>query len=138
MQRTPLRKSRALTATVCASLSCSVLHAQTVLFTHGGAAHLNEFGATVAGPGDLDGDGVPDFAIGSPGADFGGSNAGRVTAFSGSDGSELFHFDGTAGHRVGESLDAAGDVDGDGHADIIVAAFFDDANGNDSGTVTLR
>jgi hypothetical protein len=72
------------------------------------------FGASVAGIGDADADGVVDLAGGTP--------ANYVKAFSGADGSSLFtHFgspDGTFSFSVGP----AGDRDADGHADVLAGA----------------
>src|SRR5690606_18528716 len=42
------------------------------------------FGASVAGPADLDGDGVPDFVVGAPLADHWSNNTGAVYVMSGS------------------------------------------------------
>lgn len=75
------------------------------------------FGLSVAGIGDADGDGVPDYAAGGPFA----AN-GRVVVFSGADHSVLHDLSGGAGSQFGYDLNAAGDVDGDGHADFIVGS----------------
>ncbi len=91
------------------------------------------FGATlggvlriaVASAGDLNGDGTPDFAIGTPSALTNGVITGELVAYSGADNSPLFSHPGTPGSALGHSLSAAGDVNGDDLDDLIVAAPFD-------------
>ncbi len=76
---------------------------------------------SAAGVGDLDGDGVPDVALGLPLDDTAGPDAGAVRVFSGADGSEFLTVLGpTPGQRFGASLAAAGDVDADGVGDLVV------------------
>jgi hypothetical protein len=76
------------------------------------------FGTAVAGLGDQNGDGVPDFAVGVPGAD-------RVDVFSGRDRTlirSLHDPEGRSGLNFGYSVVGIGDVDGDGVEDIAVGA----------------
>jgi PKD repeat protein len=79
----------------------------------------------VAGPGDVDRDGVPDVIVGADGADPGGvSGAGSAYVRSGADGSLLHRFDGTAEFDcLGWEVAGAGDVDGDGWIDLITAGW---------------
>lgn len=81
------------------------------------------FGHSVAGIGDISGDGVPDILAGSPNESTPtGQLSGRAYALSGSDGSTLFTLDGLAtGDRFGWNVAGAGDMDGDGVGELIVA-----------------
>ncbi len=75
-------------------------------------------------PGDVDGDGVPDVYASDWANAAKGPSTGRVYLHSGADGRRLFTFTGeTAGDGLGTSPSVAGDVDGDGHADLIVGAW---------------
>ncbi len=89
----------------------------------------------VTGGYDLDGDGTPDLIVGAPRTSLGGADSGSVYAFSGTDGSQLWRIDGAAGDRIGDAIDIAGDVDGDGLADPVVLAPRADNGGTDSGAV---
>jgi WD40 repeat protein len=82
------------------------------------------FGCAVASPGDIDGDQVPDFIYGVFDTSV---YDGRVTARSGQDGHELWHYgEGGTGdddvHHRGYQLAVLGDLDGDGIADLAVAS----------------
>lgn len=93
------------------------------LWSYQGEAALDRFGDEVRGPGDVNGDGVPDFLISAPGNDRAGPAAGSVCLYSGADGQLLYRFNGAkAGDRFGSSLRELGDVDGDGLNEFVVGA----------------
>ncbi len=86
------------------------------------------YGWATAAPGDIDGDGTPDFAVGAP--PFQDRRAlGRVFVHSGATGALLRSWSGGTdeddpvfpgrGFSFGICLDGAGDFDGDGHADLL-------------------
>lgn len=84
----------------------------------------DSLGWSVAGPGDVDRDGVPDVAAGAVTASFEGrEKAGTVTIFSGRTGAILHLWGGDlADDWLGSTLDVAGDVDRDGVQDLIAGA----------------
>lgn len=100
---------------------------------HGDAAG-DFLGSDAHAAGDVNGDGVVDFIAGSPGNDSQGFAAGQAIVFSGSDYSVLYRFYGSAANdQFGEHVCGAGDVNGDGYADVVVGSrYFDvsDASGN--------
>ena len=75
-------------------------------------------------PGSVDGDGVPDVYASDWSNAAKGPSTGRVYVYSGKDGHPLLTLTGeTAGEGFGTSPSVAGDVDHDGHADLIVGAW---------------
>ncbi|MCC6699472.1 MAG: FG-GAP repeat protein [Candidatus Hydrogenedentes bacterium] len=107
------------------------------------------FGISAASLGDLDGDGVPDLAVGAAGDDDGGLNRGAVwILFLNADGSVKSHqkiggaeggFTGPLdnGDAFGSALCGVGDLDGDGVADLAAGAPADDDGGTDRGAVWI-
>ncbi|MCP4960884.1 MAG: hypothetical protein GY925_16660, partial [Actinomycetia bacterium] len=105
------------------------------------------FGRSVAGMGDLDGDGIPDIAVGADWDDDGGNARGAVyVLFLNADGTVKAEqkISSTTGGLTGPldnddlfgaSVAGAGDLDGDGIADIAVGAATDDDGGADRGAV---
>lgn len=97
----------------------------SLLYAKSGVAVGDVFGQAVAAAGDINGDGVPDFVVGARYADpYGRVDAGSVYVYSGADGSQLASYHGeTAGDMFGSSLASAGDLNGDGIADLVVGAY---------------
>ena len=109
----------------------------SVLYSLNGDSAGDQFGASVSGAGDVDGDGVGDLIVGAPLDDNNGADSGSARVLSGVDGSVLYSFNGdSAGDQFGASV-SGGDVDGDGFADLIVGAPLDDNNGIDSGSARV-
>lgn len=88
-------------------------------------ASLSGFGSTVAAVGDIDGDGKNELAVGSPGFRItGGNPAGRVQLIRSSDGAIAAETRGTAVYnRLGESLAAASDANGDKQPDLLIGSY---------------
>jgi hypothetical protein len=99
-----------------------------------GTSAGENFGYCVDGGRDINNDGWPDFVVGSPFADYQGANSGSVFVYSGRDGAQLHHFRGTAASDdMGRSCAHAGDVDGDGFADVIGGARLKDQGAANAG-----
>lgn len=95
-----------------------------VLYTVRGSSPGDHLGASASAAGDVNADGTPDFVVGAPDARVPGfRNGGKVQVFSGRDGS-LIHS--LKGERVadflGSSCDELGDLDQDGHDDLLIGA----------------
>ncbi len=107
----------------------------------------DDFGSSVASPGDVDGDGIADIVVGAAGDDDGGSDRGAVwVLFLNVDGTVKSHqkISGTDGNFTGILDDAdyfgfsatsLGDLDGDSIADIAAGATGDDDGGGAKGAV---
>ena len=107
----------------------------SILWQFEGSAAGDQFGSSVAGAGDMNGDGVPDLAVGAPRSDRGGVNSGEVCTFSGADGSLLFRAVGMPWDQLGRSVAAAGDLNADGCSDIAVGVPFSDVAAFNGGSV---
>ena len=117
-----------------------------------GAAAIDQAGKAVSGAGDVNGDGFDDLLIGAHYADPNGSSSGAAyVVFGGAsvgssgaialgslDGSTGFRLTGVAaGDQAGRAVSGAGDVNGDGFADLLIGAPYADPNGSSSGTAYL-
>jgi hypothetical protein len=102
-------------------------------------------GFSLAGPGDLNGDGLDDLVVGDPNAVIDLVRyAGAAAVFTDLSPDEVWF---SGGHMVlegaresgylGYDVAPAGDVDGDGQPDWLVSAYLDDSTGPLAGTVFL-
>jgi hypothetical protein len=88
---------------------------ETLLALHGSEPR-GRFGWVVAAAGDVDADGIPDVIVGSP-------SGNTACVYSGRDGILIHRFEGReAGDRMGVAVACAGDLDADGHDDLLVGA----------------
>lgn len=82
-------------------------------------------GTSVAGAGDMDGDGVPDLIVGSLGN--------YANVYSGLNGALLFTLVGTAGGNFGVSVDGVGQANGIGLNDIVIGDDMTTGGASNSG-----
>ena len=93
----------------------------TLLYDIPGAAPYDYLGSTVAGVGDLDGDGAADFAGASQPLVGTVETPGSVRVFSGADGHAFVHIQGQLGvNLVGLNVRPAGDFNADGVPDVVL------------------
>ncbi len=131
------------------SATTSIRKTVTINSTTAGTSsidNLDLFGGAVAALGDLNGDGVPDVAVGAYGDDTGGTNRGAVhVLFLNADGTvkstQLIAHNTGGGpslsddDRFGRSLAVIGDIDGDGVVDLAVGADGDSGSGTSRGAL---
>jgi FG-GAP repeat protein len=109
---------------------------------------LDSFGCALASPGDLDGDGIEELAVGASGDDDGGPDRGAVwILFLDRDGrlrrdKKLSSTQGSLGplpdgERFGTALAALGDLDGNGVVDLAVGSSGSDDGGTDRGALRI-
>jgi hypothetical protein len=120
---TSLTSSTIVTSTIAVNFTCT--------YVINGIASYEFFGEKVASAGDINKDGKVDFLIGAPEAQISGmSSVGKVCIISGADGSTiLFQKEGPGAdpgaddwEGYGSSLQALGDINGDGYDDFAVGA----------------
>ena len=103
--------------------------------TLAGEATDDRFGWSVSAAGDVDGDGYADLIVGAPSA--GAEGAGRAYLYLGGAAMDNLAdavIDGEAADDLfGESVASAGDVDGDGHDDVLTGAGGQDAGASNAG-----
>jgi hypothetical protein len=91
-----------------------------------GLNQYDSFGCSVSGAGDVNRDGYDDVIVGACNNDAAGSDSGQIYIFYGGqsmDSASDFVFNGSAsGDAFGYSVSGAGDVNGDGYADVIAGA----------------
>ena len=108
----------------------------------------DSFGASMANIGDLNGDGVPDIAVGATSDDTYGTNTGTIHVM-------FMNSNGTVSRTVeinnstvngpilnvhdnfGSAIADIGDLNGDGVPDIAVGAYYDDAGGSNRGAIHI-
>ena len=110
-----------------------------------GAVSGDQTGSNVAGPGDVNGDGRPDVLVGAANASPATIRAAAYVVFGRPSpqpvdlaalGQGGFRIDGVEGDQLGDRAARAGDLNGDGRADVLLGAVFADNNGRDeSGSV---
>ena len=115
----------------------------------GGLDDDDRFGASVAGIGDLNGDGFADIAVGAPYDDDGGDDRGAVwVLFLNADGTVQarqkissqqgnFNDDLKDSDLFGSAIAAIGDLDGDGISDLAVGAPQANDNGKRKGAIWI-
>ena len=104
---------------------------------HRGGGPGENYGAILCAPGDVDGDGVGDLAIGAPAYD--SSQPGYVELRSGATGELLQRLEGCAGERLfGHRLAGPGDVNGDCAADLALSVRTSGEFFTDPGVVRIH
>jgi hypothetical protein len=100
---------------------CSGADGVVLATLHGTGAANGNFGWQVAAAGDVNADGTPDIIVGEPNPDALAIESGVAWVFSGADFSVLYAFAGNTQHgKVGDAVSGAGDVNADGHADLLI------------------
>jgi len=96
-------------------------------------------GDSLVGLGDLDGDGLADFAVGAEGRKYAHFDDGVVRVFSGRTGASLgtLHNPGTSGNHFARDLVNLGDITGDGRDELAVSAYLDDGGATRGGAVFI-
>ncbi len=103
-----------------------------------GAAAGDFFGFAISGAGDVNGDGYADLAVGAYAHNGNGHDSGRVYLYGGGttglSATPDLVIDGQAANDLfGFAVNSAGDVNGDGFADLVIGAFANDTGGDGAG-----
>ena len=136
-----------------ATLNLAALNPATTGFRLDNAGQSYPYGGTVSEIGDINDDGIDDFAIGASLADHNGrKNSGSTYVVYGDengfdaninlsnllDNSDGFRIDGARTHdRSGNSVSSAGDVNNDDIDDLIIGTPYADPNGYSSGSTYI-
>lgn len=112
------------TAFLYMGASSGVATARTELLVGADSADEDKFGSAVAGGGDLNGDGFPDLVVGASKKDDGAIYAfyGDGSTYAGASQTRLTQSDSSSSPEFATSADDAGDLDGDGYAEVVVGA----------------
>ena len=106
-----------------------------------GAADDDEFGISVSTAGDVNNDGYSDVIVGAQYNDTGADNAGSTYIYFGgvsmNNTADLLLTGEAIQDEFGTSVSTAGDINGDGFADVIVGADENDAGGSFAGRAYL-
>jgi len=101
-------------------------------------------GYSVAGAGDVNGDGTSDIVVGAPGSDANGSDSGTsyllhgpITASAILSSAIAEIMGDAAGDQAGTAVSCGGDVNGDGQEDMLVGAPDDDSAASNAGAAYL-
>ncbi|HUR28651.1 MAG TPA: integrin alpha, partial [Planctomycetota bacterium] len=108
--------------------------ANGALLRHIAAGSLQRaFGTSVTAAGDIDFDGLPEFAIGAPDSSTGGTLSGVVRLYSGATAAVLTDYVGLTGSHLGTSVRGGGDISGEGFPDLLLGAPTETAAGIQAG-----
>ncbi len=111
----------------------------TVIWRLAGATGSSFFGTAVDGAGDVDADGYDDVIVGANNDDSATVlDCGSARVYSGRTGQLIHTWFGLSQSSYGASVSAAGDLDGDGYADVVIGAPGDSRGGVRAGYVEAR
>jgi hypothetical protein len=113
-----------------------------------GAAASDQLGSALSTAGDVDGDGLDDVLIGAPDVDLGGASAGAAylllasgavlggaSATASVSDADVILIGEATGDEAGFSVGSAGDLDGDGQAELLVGAPYNSSAASYAGAV---